>query len=57
MIIGSKAIILDIEEAKQLLEAVRTRWDIKRIKLLEEKGLLQTVNEFSSVIKDVEETE
>jgi hypothetical protein len=54
MIIGSRAVIIDIDCAKKILEAVRTPWVLKRIKLLQERDLLDTVNELADAVKEIE---
>ena len=55
MILGSRAIILDVDEAKKLLDAVRIAWDKERIELLIAKGLMDTVNSLDTAIRDIEE--
>ena len=57
MILGSRAIILDVEEAKKLLDAVRIAWDKERIELLIGRGLMDTVNSLDSAIREIESVE
>ena len=54
MIHGSRAIILDVEEAKKLLDAVRIAWDKERIELLIGRGLMDAVNSLSFAITEIE---
>ena len=55
MMLGSRAIILDVEEAKKLLEAVRIAWDKERIELLIGRGLIKTINDLDTAIMAIEE--
>lgn len=51
MIDGREAIILSVEEASKLLEAIRIIWSKDVIEELNRRGLLQTVDEFSSLVR------
>lgn len=54
MIIGSRAVIIDIDCAKKILEAVRTPWSLRKIELIQKKGLLDAINEFTDAVRAME---
>ena len=47
----NEAIIIRVEDAKKLLEAIHIDWTKEKIELLMKRNLLFTINEFSSTLK------
>ena len=54
MILGRNTIIIDVEDAKKLLNAIRLHWDKKRITELIERDYLGIIEELDFAIRDVE---
>ena len=54
MILGKNAIILDVEEAKKLLAAIRLHWTKEQIEEFAKLKYLCVINDLSSNIKDIE---
>jgi len=58
MIVGLNAIIIDIEQAKNLQAAIRSRgWNRKIIAEFQQSGALSTITELDSAIREIERRE
>lgn len=58
MIIGLNAIIIDIDQAKKLQAAIRSRgWNKKIITEFQQSGALSSINELDSAIREIESRE
>jgi hypothetical protein len=51
---GSECVILTVDDARKILDAVRTDWSRARIERLQQLGLFEAVDRFQDLVRACE---